>query len=853
MQRPLKITLAVGVLLLAAVGRSQQIPPWMLGDEAVMQCYWLNNTVMASPPTGVSMTWLSPLPAEMDTATTSEVRFVVDVSDAFWADPYNTGTLMTPTQLSKYSSICRAPMADNCTTATSSNCCVFHSNLHSCRAETGVCQPWVKAVNSSSGGAGDAVLVTHTASKVGTAGTEYTHNLKLPDGDWIVIAHVKIMSFQCAVGARRTVTVPPASMTGTMIIVVGVLVGIVVCLFTVMAVQKYMAWRRVALAPKDGAGPIAAGIFTIKRFTKLTRLNPTAAAASLQRFQEVLRSNTGDCYAAQKIGAASFLVVATVPEALLDCATAVQEACDAEDWTGNFGVNKRETTDRRHSMASNVTINSTADRADRRQSMAASRRQSMASNVTRNSSNHNPTGATGFRFQVAFGAAYDAYTVTHDKDKNTYEYAGPVLSRAAKVCDMAPGRISLVCESITEALMETQSPAVEMLELYHDSAADGVAVAEKSGVLDASTKSALLAPASPTGSAPGASAGFRGTDRMTKMFVVNHRGESIDAANTTAEQKQREGGDDGDSVLAATDAAAGQLALKRVTVLKMRFHGDDWPQMSDAAKADVTTSSKRLLSELTDAAMSERGHITSVEGGDVLITFNAFTPVDDQVNRAVNVAKMLVRAADMGEWECSRVTCGMATAFAYVGNLCPNDADAGTPPRHVIVGQVRHTAEALEQMARHLAPGECDILAVSTPEVQRLTVCQAVGTHQAVPKPAFGSDGLVVPAASGVANIVVSLGDIHEEQEGDDIEWMYALQERESGNPYREVNSYFGRIAASQVEDEAAKSDAILYVRRIRESEEEPDKIIAASTGFAKLTALLGEEPATRDTAGNSA
>lgn len=199
---PAKLLALALTVLVAAVPCRAAVPPWMLGDEQTMKCYFLNKTEIATPP-HVRLSWTSAPPATMYDDAAANVSYTVEIDAAFWTSAEAAALLQG--DLAHWQSLCEASNTQ-CSASASSNCCVFHSNLHSCRSNTGVCSPWVKPQNCSAGGTCEAgvQLVTHTAAKVGGA-EQYSHGLRLQHGSWVVIAHTKIMNFQCAVGATRTV------------------------------------------------------------------------------------------------------------------------------------------------------------------------------------------------------------------------------------------------------------------------------------------------------------------------------------------------------------------------------------------------------------------------------------------------------------------------------------------------------------------------------------------------------------------------------------------------------------------------------------------------------------------------
>lgn len=197
---------------------------WVLGDENSVHCYTLKGTPEPSTietPPGLLFKWTDPIPEEgIHEGDVNEIGFQVTLPDAdfFW------NNLATGGNNTKFREICDKPCPSESSLVGSATCCMFHVNMHSCRTPS-ACEPWVKPANSTEFG----TLVTHTASTWGTWG-EFRQNLSLPEGTWNIIAHIKIMNFQCAIGAPRSVLAPRSGMNLAVMlpIIGGILVLVIV-------------------------------------------------------------------------------------------------------------------------------------------------------------------------------------------------------------------------------------------------------------------------------------------------------------------------------------------------------------------------------------------------------------------------------------------------------------------------------------------------------------------------------------------------------------------------------------------------------------------------------------------------
>jgi len=231
---------AVTILLFVAFSSGvfgQSIPGWMLGDPT-MHCYHLNQTEIVPNPVGVTLQFdqgANGVPSDLVAGVGYSVNYKVSLDrGTFFADAENARILGG--SFGAFKALAELPSKpDNCAAANASrtSCLVWHANIHSCRALTGSCYPWVAPQNSSNG----AVLVTHTPTLVGHTGT-FTQNLKLLSGEWIIIAHARIMNFQCAVGVRRVVTEPVVTSST---VDVGLIVGVVIAGLVVISVP--VVWK----------------------------------------------------------------------------------------------------------------------------------------------------------------------------------------------------------------------------------------------------------------------------------------------------------------------------------------------------------------------------------------------------------------------------------------------------------------------------------------------------------------------------------------------------------------------------------------------------------------------------------
>lgn len=326
MRTLISVITVAALLVVACNGVSAQlIPPWMLGDESTIACYFNNQTEINPAPKGISMAFDQSIPTNLDSATSVKVSYSLAIDSAvFFAE--RTIQLLFGANLEKFRAIVALTSSSAaCTTAAAkAECLVWHSNLHSCKAETGTCLPFIVPQNDTSTG---AVLVTHTGAQIGHKGP-FESNLRLPVGNWIIIAHVRIGDLQCAVGARRSVAAPEPTGLG-----VGAIIGIamgfagvlVVAVILLMCMRKkhMEAVRDNSKAPK--APPLCILFTDVQSSTSLWCCATRSMARSIDLHFDCIRKclQKHSLYEIKSVGDSVMAMVAS-PEAAVACALDIQ-------------------------------------------------------------------------------------------------------------------------------------------------------------------------------------------------------------------------------------------------------------------------------------------------------------------------------------------------------------------------------------------------------------------------------------------------------------------------------------------------------------------------------------------------
>jgi class 3 adenylate cyclase len=345
------IATAIICLAFAATSARGATTPWMLGEEHAPACYDLTNSDIVMPA-GLDIQWVTRLPESLFSTAAIPAEFVVTIDhNVFWSDLNNQMRLGS--SLNKWRGLCdpnvMAPNATaSCSVSNTTSCCIWHANVHSCRQTTGsACEPWVTPLNATVPvGCGanapnqTTVLVTHTSAQVGGI-QAYTQNLQLPDGSWVVIAHAKIMNFQCAVGAlRRSITpvIENADSNSEVVgLAVGISAGVVVMVVSLAAIKMMRASanvRDVSNAPRGGRGETTTILFTdIQDSTQLWGNYTMSAALALDIHHAAIRKaivkHKG--YEVKTVGDA-FMIATKSPQAAIAIARDIQLNLNGAQW-----------------------------------------------------------------------------------------------------------------------------------------------------------------------------------------------------------------------------------------------------------------------------------------------------------------------------------------------------------------------------------------------------------------------------------------------------------------------------------------------------------------------------------------
>jgi class 3 adenylate cyclase len=279
------------------------------------------------------MRWVDPPRTLLEHNKEINLSFEAQILPSFWKDAGNINLLGK--DFARFRRLCdnvTSPNATNCTHDAPQNCCVHHSNVHACMRQLGSCVPTHVAHQLAQGS-----LYTQTASAVGPL-QKFSFSFKLAAGSWTIIAHLKIMNFQCAVGSQRTVSasVLVAPKDITLLLVFSIAIPSLVLAAGGLALRWYIRRREEACrdlrnAPKSG---ICVILFTdIQRSTALWNSAPVSMSAAMDIHHRVIRDEivAHGGYEVKTIGDSFMIAVSDVSRAV-HLAMDIQLALHRQSW-----------------------------------------------------------------------------------------------------------------------------------------------------------------------------------------------------------------------------------------------------------------------------------------------------------------------------------------------------------------------------------------------------------------------------------------------------------------------------------------------------------------------------------------
>lgn len=789
--RSLTIASATVLALLAALTSTNPLvaavdTPWVLGDEQSVACYTLKSKEDIPKPVGLEMHWTTPPAIPLDSTAKTPVQYWARVTDNFWNHSSNIALLGA--DWGKYYTLC-----NNVTGGCDENgeCCIWHSNIHSCRAESGACEPWVKQANASDDSGKGYTLVTHTASQEGGL-EKFDHEVQLEEGDWVIIAHVKIMTFQCAVGATRLSATPPNINNEfppwgiALIAVVGAgLIGLILY----VALSNWMKGAAARRAPKEG--PCTIIIVSVYKVDPLWETYPDKMPDAVKKYYETVRScvKNHDCYEVKRIGETNFVIAAADLEKAVSFTTSVQEAIATASWTQFVSVDMEKSMnqkggaygqDGRSGLELSTRSMSRRSRVQkRRASKAEAASEGKASESGRMTASRmlSESGAAGggnwgapTKLGITVGMQYGDIRVSHDEEANTYDYNGAIVSDAAILADLAMSGQIYAGESVFDTLPSTSGSNHSLSTLCQWKLETG--------------KQNIYKITSP---------GMPAVDYQPKEESDDPKKGGGDGDEPAASSG---GGGGGGGVLAALDQATAGLAAKKVVVVCIRAAGSVKP-VTAGSKAQLVTETLALDKAVAEVVAEAKGHIQASLSGDFVVTFNAATNVAMPMKRALT---MMFDLQDLFEetFPKYKLQCGITSGQALVGTLSS---------RTQVYSPIYRQASALAglcgsyaSMASAHSPAPfCLFQAGLKEEVG--TFCHQMFVDVVRLPSAAPPRNSKVQGFGGPVNGIISLIEPKPAGGGgDDDEWMYELEAAAKNDPYILINGVWEAVLDGDME-----------------------------------------------------
>ena len=271
-----------------------------------------------------------------------------------------------------------------------------------------------------------------------------------------------------------------------------------------------------------------------------------------------------------------------------------------------------------------------------------------------------------------------------------------------------------------------------------------------------------------------------------------------------------------ESALATLQSATCGFSLNRIAVAYIRVNVRE-------LTADTAGEYEAISGTIFKAALEHKGVAWAVAEGEFIITFNAFGVLASRVRKAVLCALSVVAELGQSPKPNRHVTCGIAAGSEVAGNV------RGTNAHRAVIGGVVSQARALELLCRRFP--EEHILAPHTMVEEFNTV-------------AYYQWLTFVQGPNGRTAVITIL---NEREEGQQDEWMYALQR----DPYQTLNAayeqYFvsgsveplhAALSNEEMRNEPALASALSRLRgRLSDYERDPSCWVEGGLTMSEITA----------------
>lgn len=202
--------------------------------------------------------------------------------------------------------------------------------------------------------------------------------------------------------------------------------------------------------------------------------------------------------------------------------------------------------------------------------------------------------------------------------------------------------------------------------------------------------------------------------------------------------------------------------------------------------------SATIVEVVSGAAAAHRGIVDTFHGDHFVVTFNAASHTGTHVVKAAAAAMKMIATTE-------GLTVGIASGVAIVGNF-----GTSSLRKFCTIGSVYHHATVLQRLTKMLPGSKCLIPETSFPDVENAfyykVLCAVLLPHG--------------KRRVAVANVEST---ITQPDDAKDNEWLYAVKQQESSNPFAAENAAtMARIASSaevpilQGEEPAVPSSSVL-------------------------------------------
>eukprot|EP00760_Papus_ankaliazontas_P030245 PhM_4_TR4686/c0_g2_i1/m.105985 len=561
---------------------------------------------------------------------------------------------------------------------------------------------------------------------------------------------------------RVPYNVPPETTKSQLPLTLGVaipvgVVFLICCYVSNIVFRKYIAKKKVMFAPKNAQEAFSVMIVALKKESVLWERYPASMPKVLQLYSKIVSSyiRSNGCYEVKTIGTGGVLIVGATSDAVAACASQVAGELQKQDWNkflvatgdGGDGASFRPEESETCSSLTNgerrhTRMSSSSHRISGSASVTGS---TFGGGGTRSSTTAAPVVAFGIGIHCGHGR------ITHDEERNAYDYAGPTVDTAAIIADRAQGDQILMSATFKDNAHISSDQEVSF------------------GDIDVEGKTLPLCQYNPT--------------------TIERRDFDHPSADDVV-----------DSIAATLQQQSSGLTKKRVTALVLYIRNDR--QFSTTAMEDIHSALCPMVDRIYEAVTASRGTVLSFVSGRLMVVFNVKQSASQAPLRACRLFEE-VRCIVSEYMSSAVITGGVFTKESIIGThdvVLNSDKKNKTKITHdIVISEVVDVALGLQRYTSDMHGQHCPLVVTSVNEpdlhVDLELECVDIARILPIEQQQYDKNKTDESTALRAMAIYCVRGD---RASADADEWIYELEKKDEANPFQHGNHLFESFLASE-------------------------------------------------------